>query len=347
MRYKILIVTYPKIGGCQFFRQIHPHENLAEHEFEVKHSYLPPDMIPNSELGHFDMVQLHKNFVTEDFLRKLKGMDIVSMVDFDDYWELPKSHPYYSDYKKRRQTAKFIEVLKLADYISATTDHLAGQVKRFNENVFVFPNAISLKHEAVNPAEFNWEQVEFGYFGGASHLHDVKLLQGINYKLSTSGLKYGLNLFGYKKGGVYDEYKKVLTTNGRYNDNLRLHAPLGVPDYLDLYNLVDVSLIPLIDSWFNTFKSELKLIEAGTYKRAVIVFNVGPYNRFVRHKKNALIVTSNADWYTHMKYCMKNPNAVKDMGQQLHSDINQTFNYGKIRKKREQVYRGILENRPA
>ena len=84
MSKNILVVVHPKIGACQFFRQIHPHENISK-DFKITYRHVL-DIIPNKELASYQLVQIHKSMVTVDFLRKLKGLQIPSIVDFDDYW---------------------------------------------------------------------------------------------------------------------------------------------------------------------------------------------------------------------------------------------------------------------
>ena len=185
--------------------------------------------------------------------------------------------------------------------------------------------------------------MRFGYLGGSCHLPDVELLSGLNNKLSGSGLPYSLNLFGYKQDSVYFDYAKVLTDNGTYNDNLTLYPSLPVPDYLYFYNMIDVSLVPLIPNKFNTLKSELKLVESGTFEKAVIASYVQPYKAILRHKENCFIAESKSDWFKGIRYFIRNPNAVKDCGKQLYQDMQKNFNYEKITLKRAEIYRQIIQ----
>lgn len=342
MKYKILVIIYPKIGGCQYHRQVHPHKGLEQNEdFEITYKQAF-EYLQNEELLKYDLVQFHKNYVTPEILIKLKVLGIKSMVDFDDYWHLPYNHLSFQHYKKNNQPARFIETLKQATYLSTTTGLLAKEIRKFNKNVFVFPNCINAGTPQAYPIEIERQNIRFGYLGGSCHLPDVELLKGLNNKLNGSGLDYSLNLFGYKQNSVYFDYARVLTDNGNYSDKLTLYPSLPVPDYLYFYNMIDVSLVPLIPNKFNSLKSELKLVEAGMFESTVIASGVLPYKPYLKHKKNAFIAENKTDWFKGIKYFIKNPAAVSDYGKQLYQDIQKYFNYEVITKSRAEVYKTIL-----
>lgn len=343
MSYKVLVIVYPKIGGCQYFRQFHPHEALQKHtDFKVNYMHIF-EYMPNEEWLKYDLVQFHKNFVTPEILIKLKVLGVKTMVDFDDYWHLPYNHLSFQHYKNSNQAYQFIEILKQAQYISTTTEILAKEIRKHNPNVVTFPNCISQDNSHIYPIEIKSDTLRFGYLGGSCHLPDVELLRGLNNKLCGSKLKYSINLFGYKQDSVYFDYAKVLTDNGDYSENLTLYPSLPVPDYLYFYNMVDVSLVPLIPNKFNSLKSELKLVEAGMFERTVIASNVLPYKPYIKHKKNAFIAESKTDWYKGVKYFINNPDAVSDYGKQLFQDIQKHFNYEHISESRAEAYKKVIE----
>jgi len=343
MKYKILIVVYPKTGGCQFYRQIHAHELLERYpDFEISYKY-DYTFVSSEEFKKYHLIQFHKNFVSPEILIKLKVWGVKTVVDFDDYWYLPYNHLSFLHYKKRNQPFRFIEIIKQADYLSVTTELLAKEVKKHNPNVFIFPNTLSHNCPQLYPIEIDNKDLRFGYLGGSCHLPDIELLRGLNNKLSNSGLKYSLNLFGYKHDSVYYDYAGVLTDNGRFTDNLTLYSSLPVPEYLHYYNMIDVSLVPLIPNKFNSLKSELKLFEASIFKKAVIASNVPPYKPFLRNKINCLVSEFRADWFKNIKYLIKNPDAAKDYGKQLNHDMQKHFNYEKITKYRAEIYKWIIQ----
>ena len=342
MKYKVLVIMYPKMGGCQYYRQLHPHEGMEKYEdFDITYKQIF-EFLPTEEWLKYHLVQFHKNFVTPEILIKLKVLGIKTMVDFDDYWHVPYNHLSFRHYKSNDQPYRYIEILKQAQYISTTTEILAREIRKHNPKLFAFPNCINPENPYTYPIEIKSKKMRFGYLGGSCHLPDVELLRGLNNKLNNSRLDYSLNLFGYKEDSVYFDYAKVLTDNGTYSNGITLYPSLPVPDYLYFYNMIDVSLVPLVPNKFNSLKSELKLVEAGMFEKAVIVSNVLPYKPYLKHKENAFIADSKTDWFKGMKYFIKNPGAVSDFGKQLSYDMNKHFNYEYISKSRSEVYRQII-----
>ena len=85
-----------------------------------------------------------------------------------------------------------------------------------------------------------------------------------------------------------------------------------VTSYAKNYAKFDVSLAPIMNHMFNRVKSQLKVIEAGFYKKALIASNIGPYTIDLKHAMkngqftdgNALLVDevkNHSDWAKHIK----------------------------------------------
>jgi glycosyltransferase involved in cell wall biosynthesis len=104
------------------------------------------------------------------------------------------------------------------------------------------------------------------------------------------------------------------------------------------YNQFDISLAPLVDSVFNNNKSQLKIIEAGFHKKALIASNVEPYSSDLtsilnygggfNDKGNCLLVDPNKNhkqWGQHMKRLIDNPNLIEDLGNKLYETVKDKF----------------------
>ncbi len=119
-------------------------------------------------------------------------------------------------------------------------------------------------------------------------------------------------------------YKEI-----EYNDldkQIKKNWTRPVNTYANNYNNFDVSLAPLVESLFNNNKSQLKVIEAGFHKKALIASETNPYtidliNAYghggeYNDKGNALLVSpskNHKDWGKHMVRLIKNPNLVEDL----------------------------------
>lgn len=175
---------------------------------------------------------------------------------------------------------------------------------------------------------------------------------------------------------VWVSYEKIFTQNYRniskeYKDFLysfkeepwsnELNEPYlrvwtkPVTSYAKNYSKFDVSLAPIKDHLFNKVKSQLKVIEAGFYKKALIASDFGPYtidlkNAFDKGKfndGNALLVddkNNNLNWAKYIEKLVKNPNFVKDLGERLYETVKDKYNLNNVTKDRAEFYKTIFKN---
>jgi glycosyltransferase involved in cell wall biosynthesis len=127
-----------------------------------------------------------------------------------------------------------------------------------------------------------------------------------------------------------------------------------VSKYANNYNYFDVSLAPLVESPFNANKSQLKVIEAGFHKKALIASETEPYtldlisavdNGTFNDKGNALFVNpkrNHKDWAKHMKRLVENPNMIEDMGNRLYETVKDTYSLKKVCKDRVEFFKSII-----
>lgn len=289
----------------------------------------------DEEVKRFDLIVWHKGFFEIDDIKRAKSLGVPTVVDFDDHWVLNPEHTLAPAYAKEGTSVKLHKLVLTADYITTTTEILADQIYPHNQNVVVLPNAMDMSLHRVERKE----EAEYciGYLGGHFHLNDVRLLKGLAFKLKESCKDYKLRLFGYDDSFVYKEYANILSNF--QNSPLEVFAGLPIYQYHQFYNLLDCSLVPLADNRFNTYKSELKMIEAGFFKKAVIVSDVLPYSTLITDK-NCLKVKSSVDWFTHCKRLIDNPQLSKDLGEELYQSV-QKFSIERVNEERFKFYTDV------
>jgi glycosyltransferase involved in cell wall biosynthesis len=158
---------------------------------------------------------------------------------------------------------------------------------------------------------------------------------------------------------VSPEYKAYLEkfTQDKFeneeNENYLRVWTKPVTSYAKNYSKFDVSLAPIKPHIFNKVKSQLKVIEAGFYKKALIASNYGPYTIDLKHcLKNGEFVDGNAllvdevrnhsDWAKYIKKLVQNPNMVKDMGERLYEHVSQRYDLAIVTKTRSEFYKSIV-----
>jgi glycosyltransferase involved in cell wall biosynthesis len=156
-----------------------------------------------------------------------------------------------------------------------------------------------------------------------------------------------------------DDYRRFLHTfiETNYNDMDKPYVRRWTRDintYAMNYNFIDVSLAPLVSSFFNENKSQLKIIEAGFHKKAIIASEVKPYNIDLisavnngnfNDKGNSLLVSENKnhkDWAKHMKRLLDNPNMIEDLGNRLYETVKDKYSLKNVNKNRVQFFKTII-----
>jgi glycosyltransferase involved in cell wall biosynthesis len=158
---------------------------------------------------------------------------------------------------------------------------------------------------------------------------------------------------------ISEDYKKFLekyVQESYPNENSEAYVRVWtrpVQSYAKNYSKFDVSLAPIKNHMFNRMKSQLKVIEAGFYKKAIIASNVGPYTLDLKHcldhgnfvDGHALLVDENrnhSDWAKFIDKLVKNPNMVKDMGERLYETVKDTYDLNVVTKTRAEFYKSIV-----
>lgn len=240
------------------------------------------------ELKQFDMTKVGSVVVSRrctvsnyaEFKKWLKKYKVKLILDNDDFWELPDDNPAQEIYKKQ-VSREILASIRIADEIWTPSPTLAHKMKKVNKNVpyRIIPNTIYEKEEQwvnqekdPNPKGL----VRFGYTGANGHRNDI-LSMGMTFENHEL---YCMNLMDYP-----DIMRAKYTM-----------YPLDIHLYAQLYRHFDVSLAPLLNNKFNRCKSELKVVEAGYTKTAIIASNTTPYKETIIHNKTGILCSSPDDW---------------------------------------------------
>ena len=399
---KVLVLPSDR-SGVGKFRSIDPHLFLqSEHssEFHIDINYEPP-MNDINFYKNYDIVAFHRN-IGNDFelgnnlIKELNALGIVTVCDIDDYWLPTKEHPIHSVIKLHNIDKKIIENLKVAKYVTTTTILYADVIRKFNKNVFVFPNAINPNDPQFKEPTLPSDKVRVGWLGGSSHLHDLMLLDKSFASLSKHRSKLQFVLCGFDTRGIVTEinaetneqkkrnikpeetvwatYEKIFTQNysiidldyknfllkfaqetyeGEENQSYLRVWTKPVTSYAKNYSKFDISLAPIKNHVFNLMKSQLKVIEAGFYKKAIIASNLGPYTIDLKHainkngfsSGNALLVDENNnkyDWGKYIEKLMKNPNLITDLGESLYETVKDKYSLITVTNNRAEFYKSII-----
>jgi len=401
---KINVLVLPSdTSGVGRFRSVDPHiklQNLYSNEFHVDIEYQPKINDINF-WKKYQIVHFHRSVGPIEncpmLIKSLQSLGIIVIADIDDYWLPTKEHPIHQLIIENKINTKIVENLKAADYVTTTTELFANEIRKFNKNVLVLPNAIDPKEPQFNEPTLPSDKIRVGWLGGSSHLHDLKLLDGMVSKLSPIQDKLQYYVCGFDIRGTVTEinketgqqtqrpikpqetvwvrYEEIFTNNykiitpeyrlfldkfeeGEYpaieNENYVRVWTRPVDSYARNYAKFDISLAPIKNHIFNRMKSQLKVIEAGFYKKALIASNIGPYTIDLKHALhqgkftdgNALLVNesnNHSDWAKHVKKLVDNPNLITDLGERLYETVSKTYDLNIVTKTRAEFYKSLIK----
>jgi glycosyltransferase involved in cell wall biosynthesis len=182
---------------------------------------------------------------------------------------------------------------------------------------------------------------------------------------------------------VWYQYEKIFTDNyttispeyrdfllkfkqeefeGIENEPYRRVWTKPISTYATNYNLFDISLAPLEENIFNKVKSQLKVIESGFHKKAIIAQNFGPYkidlvDANIKGNKNEpttfnpnangyLIdsVKNHKQWFETIKKLVNNPEQIEILANNLHNTVKDTYSITAVTEKRRELYLELLKN---
>ena len=168
-------------------------------------------------------------------------------------------------------------------------------------------------------------------------------------------------MFTNKYGIISPNYKKHLLTYTQdapyedVNENYRRVWTKPITTYASNYNLFDISLAPLKEHIFNKCKSQLKVIEAGFHKKALIAQNFGPYTidlvnvieygGTINEDGNAILVDphkNHKDWFKALKFLHRNPDIAKRMGENLYNTVVKKYHIDVVTGTRAEFYKSLV-----
>lgn len=193
---KMLVIPSDR-SGVGKFRSVDPHVYIGEHfkdEFDVDIVYnLPPNNL-DSFLMQYDLIHIHKQLDKNcQIMDMINFLGIPVIIDIDDHFKLGEDHPMSFSAKKEKWHIPIINHLKKATCVTTTTPIFAKVLKKYNNNVQVFPNAIDPKEKQFDvPKTPETDRLRVGIICGSSHFKDLELLNGIAKQINKDKVQFVL-----------------------------------------------------------------------------------------------------------------------------------------------------------
>lgn len=263
-------------------------------------------------------------------LKEKYGFKLIA--DFDDHWILGPDHYLYNQYQHFQASELMEEWIKISDCVFVTHERLFHDVFPLNQNVHILPNAIP-EYSQFNVKKEESKDVRIFWAGGITHKRDIDMLKGPIRRIYRDGVKMVMGGF-VKDNKEWLSMASAFTNGGKFNHELIEALP--VDKYYHAYSKCDIALIPLHETKFNSYKSNLKILEAANIGAPVVVSRVHPYLGFPEDLVN--YVGNQRDWHKQVKKLLDSPGQAIYQGERLKKYCDEHFNFTKINKHRLEIF---------
>lgn len=190
------------------------------------------------------------------------------------------------------------------------------------------------KVEPIKPEESVWYTYE-------------NILTSNNKVLSPEYSQWLKDTIGGKPESQYENVE---------NEPYRREWSLPIEHYAELYNLVDILLVPLKACPFNYVKSQLKVIECGFMGKPIIASDYGPYTidlisifgkkNELNENGNGILINNNKgikEWTNAIKFFVDNPDWIEKCKNNLYNTVNGKYDIDSAATLRGNIYLEILQ----
>lgn len=178
--------------GVGHFRSIDPAKAIEKYyndEFSVEINQ-HPNLEDIEYLKKFDIIHFHRGLGPKEHedinFARIRSLGIKIVADIDDYWEPFFGHPMYLLIKQEKFPEKILDTLKKVDYVTTTTELFAEEIRKYNPNVYVIPNAINREDKMWkhNDTRIEGDQrCRISWIGGSCYDDQTEILTENGFKL--------------------------------------------------------------------------------------------------------------------------------------------------------------------
>jgi glycosyltransferase involved in cell wall biosynthesis len=319
--------------GCSHYRIVKPYKGIGDNEiifFQDKDIETPEALQYLEESDYILCRQYHDKAVLKvldplfnlpDSKRK-KPLKVILDMD-DDVFNLdPYSDAYQFfgiqevkhgsewlwkdgvniDIKVNKEYQKSLKsFLMRADIVTVSTERLKNTYSKYNNNVIIVPNAIDQKDWIV-PNFKEHKEYRIGWTGGLSHYSDWYEIKDDIERIAKEFPQVKFVIGGIKFDGIFKNINKEQVEYWPWVDATGHGYRVSMMD-------LDLAIIPLRDSSFNSNKSCIKFYEFSSIKVPTICSNVAPYSD--EAPKESL----SDNFYESIKYYIENKDKAIEMAE--------------------------------
>lgn len=264
-----------------------------------------------------DAVIIQRNAVPLDMvefiINLLASTNIPYLFDLDDnLLNVPKDKDVGGKYAAYIPALE--SLIKSASMITVSTPYLQDKLNSKNSNVRILPNYLSdrLWRVPLKP-RIKDGIVRALYMGTLTHNEDFELILPALDEVSKIIPNFRVTLIGVtQKKDLIDRRPWIEVINAPSKDYVDF-----VEWIFSISNKFDFAIAPLCDTAFNSYKSDLKLLDYGALGLPVIASDVNVFNQ-TKVPEVFLVKNEFSDWIEALKNCISLLGQDKDFGRKIH-----------------------------
>ncbi len=291
-----------------------------------------------------------------ELMRILKKEGKICIMDNDDtYKDIGgiKLNTYFNEERVKRGLEGINKVMdafaKEADLITVSTEFLAEEYRKLNQNVVVLPNCIDPFY-FDEPLRNEGDKIRIGITGSIGMSSDLDVLNPI-FKHYEHDPRVQLVFFSLPANPLENPFvANAYEHEYNFLDSMSVewHATVNMDKYYDKLNSLklDIMLIPRSDTYFNRCKSNLKFIESSMFEIPIVAqgFEDGksPYQVNPQDAEHMVIVTDNSKWVEEIEKLIIDKELRLSMGKKAKEYVLKNYDINDKAHLWSEVYENLL-----
>ena len=308
------VLASPLTSGAGQYRVIEPLEMLQDSSLVQSSVVMPMANKQTRVLQPVELIRANPDTLIlqhsvddvqlsliEQYKKALPSVNIVQMVD-DLMGYVPEKHPSRR-FQSREGHLRMSEAIKKSDSMIVTTEPLKLHYEKYISNVKTIPNCLAKHWFELEVKKTKREKLRVGWIGAGQHQGDLEIINEVVKELAD---KVDWVFMGMHTAEVGSHIKEF-------------HPFVSISEYpakmasLDL----DIAVAPLEDNFFNSCKSNLRLLEYGAMSWPVVCSDVFPYQ--TNSPPVVRVKNSVADWLDALNELIEDESERLRLGQALNT----------------------------
>ena len=317
------------VGGlndnCSNWRIMQQYSGLDDFEFIHKTVI---DISSNDDL-FADIVIIQRPILNcLNFVKKLRSNGVKVILDYDD--AMP--YVYHKDKLFITSIVEVVELLNNCDLITTTNEKLKYYFSLHSDTkCVVLPNIINPIYVNDNK-KINEDKIILGWYGSRGHIESVKIIKDVILR-------------------VLNEFDNILLY--LYTDNIEIYHMLKhektiyIPynfDFLEFQNTlgdIDINLAPLVETYINLHKSNIRIILPGYKKIPSVASNFGDYKEL--GKDCVLLCDSEDDWYNNLKLLITDKEVYQKYSNNISDKIQSEYSFSSWAENKRNILNSLID----